>query len=455
MKLRTKIHFFTTLLMLSLLVLVNFGVYKLYGQLSVNTEYKQLKIRGEELVTTFNQLTEPSDPDIVLRAYMPSDGAIRVLNEELLEITSVASPHLESIQMEIDVGHQYALKEDKGIPIIMIEVPTIWTDGNVVTFQLIQRLEDFAVNRDLLKLILIAVTILVAIPILLSNMALSSIILKPLEKLNQAMRKSSTSGTYEKIDESIAGKDELAEISRTFNNMMKALETNYRKQEQFVSNASHELKTPLTVIDSYAKLLLRRGFSNEKISNEALTAIVNETSRMNDLIVQMLEIAKNKEQISLNIETINVNQLLENVLSQLRQAYNRDFQLQVDSTFFVSTDVSRLKQLLYILLDNARKYSDDKIIIQVSKADPFITIDIQDFGVGIPQSQLPHLFDRFYRVNQDRNRKTGGSGLGLAIAKDLAELLNIQMKVESELNIGTTFTLMIPIDSPRKELESP
>ncbi len=201
---------------------------------------------------------------------MPSNGEIRVINENGVEITSVASLSFDQVEMKIEKNDQYALKEVNGVPIIMIEIPTIWTDGNVVTFQLIQQLDDVAFNRDLLKLILIAVTILVAIPILLSNMALSSIILKPLEKLNQIMSKSSTSGTYEKIDESIAGKDELAEIGRTFNHMMEALETNYRKQQQFVSNASHELKTPLTVIDSYAKLLLRRGFTNEKIAKEAL-----------------------------------------------------------------------------------------------------------------------------------------------------------------------------------------
>ncbi len=123
-------------------------------------------------------------------------------------------------------------------------------------------------------------------------------------------------------------------------------------------------------------------------------------------------------------------------------------------SLFVNTDEQRIKQLLYILLDNARKYSDDKIIIKASGENEYVSVDIQDFGVGIPKDQLPHLFDRFYRVKQDRNRKTGGTGLGLAIAKELADLLQIEMIVDSEVGVGTTFTLIIPIKFTDKEVDS-
>jgi two-component system sensor histidine kinase ArlS len=447
MKLRTKIHLFTTLLMLVLLVLMNSGVYLLYEQLAINTEYKQLKTRGEELLSTFKQLPDgTADPNMVLRAYMPTDGAVRVINENGVEITSISSPTIGNVQLEVGKNEDYAKDVVDGIPVIMIEAPAIWTDGSVVKFQLSQRLDEVANNLGLLKLILVAVTTLITIPLLLSNMALSRIILKPLERLSTAMKKSGTSGTYEKIEKAEDGKDELAEISRTFNGMMGALETNYRKQEQFVSNASHELKTPLTVIESYAKLLLRRGFTNEKVAKEALEAIVSESSRMNDLIVQMLEIAKNKENTSLSIGPVNLSQLIEDTASQMQQAYNRKFELQGDSNLFASTDEQKLKQLLFILLDNARKYSEDKIVVTTTKKDTTVLIAIQDFGEGIPEDQLSHLFDRFYRVNKDRNRKTGGTGLGLAIANELSKRLLIDIQVESELGVGTCFTLLIPTE---------
>lgn len=453
MKLRTKIHLFTTLLMLSLLIFIHIGIFLLYEQLSINTEVEQLQLRGEELLTTLNKVPAVNTDD-VLRAYMPTNGKIRVFDENGNKITSVEyTLSLADIQIDVSEGKSYGKTTIDGQPVIMVSYPAIWVDGSIVEIQLIQLLNDLARNKELLKLILIVVTVLVAIPILLSNMALSSIIIKPLERLSSAMKKNATSRSYEKIELSKVGKDELAEIGRTFNFMMEALETNYKKQEQFVSNASHELKTPLTVIESYAKLLLRRGFTNEQVANEALEAIVSESSRMNDLIVQMLELAKNKEHQAPKITHLNVIKLLENTVSQMRQAYNRNFILHCEKDLWIHSDEQKLKQLLFILLDNARKYSEKEVIVTVRAIDDKVSIAIQDFGVGIPKENISHLFDRFYRVVKDRNRKTGGTGLGLSIAKEIADILQIEIEVESEENVGSTFTLFIPETIQQSEVD--
>lgn len=439
MKLKSKIHLFTTLLMLVLLILMNSSVYLLYEHLAINTEYKQLKSRGEELLVAITQMEQDADPSMILRAYMPTNGAIRIEG-----VTSVSSPNIQIPTIEKTKGEHFAKAKVDDALFIMTEVPAIWVDGKIVTIELYQRLDDLVSNQELLKLILVAATILIATPILLSNLALSHIILKPLERLSTTMKHNASSATFEKIENAETGKDELAEISRTFNQMMESLELNYKKQQQFVSNASHELKTPLTVIESYANLLLRRGVSNEKVTKEALEAIANESSRMNSLIVQMLELAKNKEKISLSSEKIDVKMLIKNTVTQMEQAYNRTFELHLNEELIIHSDEQKLKQLLFIVLDNARKYSEDKIIVKASKLKDNIEVEIQDFGVGIPKEQLPHLFDRFFRVSEDRNRKTGGTGLGLAIAKELANLLQIDIKVESEINKGTRFIFHIP-----------
>ncbi|TSI10586.1 cell wall metabolism sensor histidine kinase WalK [Lysinibacillus sp. BW-2-10] len=454
MKLRTKIHLFTTLLMVALLIVMNYGIFLLYEQLSIDTEAKQLHSRGEELLTALSKVDQTANVDTILRAYIPTNGAIRVLNTNGKEITSISTSFsMDSISTKIDEKEQYSISEVDGSPLIITQTKAIWINGKVVDLQLLQRLDDLAKNQQLLKLILVAMTVLIAIPILLSNMALSRIILRPLEQLILAMKKSETSGTYEKLEKSDVGKDELAEMGRTFNRMMEALETNYMKQQQFVSNASHEFKTPLTVIESYAKLLLRRGFTNEKVATEALEAIVNESTRMNNMIVQMLELAKYKERIPLSIQQLDVTHLLENTLTQMRQAYNRNFHYQFAESLYIITDEPKLKQLLFILLDNARKYSDERIEVSATKQTNSITISIRDYGVGIPQDQLPHLFDRFFRVSEDRNRKTGGTGLGLAIANEIAHSLQIKIEVESEVDVGTCFILHIPL-SIKNEVES-
>lgn len=438
--------------MLILLILMNSSVYLLYEHLAIDTEYKQLKNRGEELLSAITQMEPNTEVTVVLRAYMPTNGAIRVVNDQQKEITPSV---LSSLSMNLATikkaeGDAYTKTQIDGSPLIMIETPAIWVDGSVVSIQLFQRLDDLASNQELLKLILVAATILIATPILLSNLALSHIILKPLNRLSTTMKHNASSGTFEKIENAEAGKDELAEISRTFNKMMESLELNYQKQQQFVSNASHELKTPLTVIESYANLLQRRGFTNEKVAKEALEAIRNESSRMNSLIVQMLELAKNKEKITLTTEKIDFGSLLKNTVTQMEQAYNRKFELHLNNQLTIYSDEQRLKQLLFIILDNARKYSDQHIVVKASELNDTIVVEIQDFGVGIPKEQIPHLFDRFFRVSEDRNRKTGGSGLGLAIAKELADHLQIDIKVESEMNRGTCFILHIPYQMNRE-----
>lgn len=128
----------------------------------------------------------------------------------------------------------------------------------------------------------------------------------------------------------------------------------------------------------------------------------------------------------------------------MEQAYHRTFRIDAQIPKFIYSDEKILKQLLFILLDNARKYSEDEVHILATETTNQVRITIQDFGMGIPAEHIPHLFERFYRVTEDRNRKTGGSGLGLAIAHELAQQLGITIDVKSKLGEGSSFTLCIP-----------
>ena len=413
--------------MLVILVSTNSGVYFLYEKLAYNTEYKQLQHRGDELSTALSQLEVQTNIQQVIRAYMPTDGAVHVHDEG-------QNPKMK-VQATLNMPDEEYLT---------FEMPAIWPDGTVVQIKLVQSMEEVARTMSLLKIILILVTLLASIPIFLASLALSRLILQPLERLNHTMKKSADTGKYEQIELTDKGKDELTEISRTFNGMMEKLEQHYQKQQQFVSNASHELKTPITVIESYAKLLLRRGFGNEAVAKESLQAIANESTRMHEMVLQLLELAKNKEQLDIQWAQIELAPLLEKTASQMQQAYHRPFIVDDTMPSHIYSDEKMLKQLLFILLDNARKYSEGEIRIHASENDQHVLITIQDFGEGIPEEHLPHLFERFYRVGEDRNRKTGGTGLGLAIAKELANQLLMTIKVESTVGMGSSFMLCIP-----------
>ena len=427
MKLKTKIHLLTTLLMLVILVSTNMGIYLLYEKFAYNTEYKQLQSRGDELSTALSQLEAQTTIKQVIRAYMPSNGAVFVYDED------------DKLELEIQASSRMP-----DVHYITVEMPAIWPDESVVHLKLVQPIEEVEKTLNLLKIILILVTLVAAIPIFLASLALGRIILHPLERLSTTMKKSAETGQYEKIELTKQGRDELTEISRTFNGMMEKLEQHYQKQQQFVSNASHELKTPITVIESYAKLLLRRGLKNEAVAKESLQAIANESTRMHEMVLQLLELAKNKEQLAIEWRQIELVPLLENAVTQMQQAFHRTLILEGPIPSHVYSDEKLLKQLLFIFLDNARKYSDGEIRIHTRENNQHVFITIQDFGEGIPKEHIPHLFERFYRVGEDRNRKTGGTGLGLAIAKELAGQLLITIQVESTVGKGSSFTLGIP-----------
>jgi len=426
MRLKTKIHLLTTLLMLVILVATNSGIYFLYEQLAYNTEYKQLQARANELSSALSQLNEQTNLQQVLRAYMPTDGAVYIYEGE---------------QLKTKVQATFEMSKT---PSISYSMPAIWIDGTVIQIQLKQSMEEVATTLSLLKVILIIVSIVASIPIFLASLALGRLILQPLERLNQTMLKSAATGSYEKIVLTDKGGDELAKINHTFNMMMEKLEQHYQKQQQFVSNASHELKTPITVIESYAKLLLRRGFDNKEVAQESLQAIVNESSRMHEMVLQLLELAKNKEHLAIQFTQLELSPLLRKVASQMQQAYHRSFIVDAEVPRYMYSDEKLVKQLLFILLDNARKYSEGDVYIHATESADCVIITIQDKGIGIPAEHIPHLFERFYRVTEDRNRKTGGSGLGLAIAQELALQLGIIIEVESKLGQGSSFILRVP-----------
>lgn len=445
MKLKTKIHLFSTLLMLIILALTNIGIYFLFEKMAYDTEYNQLQIGSEEMTKSFSKMTAQTDPSTVTLAHMPRDGAIRIFDEEGAQIESKESKvGLKNFTPTFKQDARYSIEKYEGIPTISLRMPVIWTDGKVVELQVIHQLVDVKRNLTTLMLVLAGVTLVAMIPILISSIALSRILIHPIERLIETMSQSREAGTYEKINLPSKGKDEMTQMAFTFNEMMEQLEQNFVQQEEFVSNASHELKTPLTVIESYARLLTRHGFDNQEVAEEAVGAILGESVRMKEMIEQLLQLARNHEQLAFNFVKTNLNDQIEKTLQPMRQAYARDFTFEGAPHAIAVTDGEKFRQLLYILLDNARKYSEEKIKITMEENEDGYPISITDYGDGIPEKALPHIFTRFYRVEEDRNRKTGGTGLGLAIAKELADGLGIQLKIESISGMGTTIRLFVP-----------
>ena len=260
------------------------------------------------------------------------------------------------------------------------------------------------------------------------------------------MQKNIKNQSFDQIPIQSNSKDEIADMTKTYNTLMDELEQSYMRQQQFVGNASHELKTPLTVIESYADLLLRRGFDQKEVAVEALEAISSESKTMKALIEQMLELAKSMESMKIDVAELELLSFVENLVRQMNRSYDVSVDVQGEEVI-VATDKQKLQQILYILIDNARKYSDtgSPITIVVRQNAHDATLSVIDRGIGIPPEDLPHIFERFYRVTKDRNRKTGGTGLGLSIATQLATLIHAKLSAESTVGVGTTIHLTIAL----------
>ena len=442
MKLKTKVNLFSTLLTLLILIGSFTGIYFLYKEFAYSTEAKQLQVRANELATAVSSLTTADGMDTIIRAYIPTEGAIIVRDETGKNIIHLQMTS-QQIEFEVDDDELYTKKIIGTIPYIGLTTPLIWPDQQIVEAQFIQPLPTIAENLNRLMIILLLMTLLSLVPMYLASQLLVRLIVKPVQRLTTTMEKNIHDSSFEQLPVKKSSKDEITQMTLTYNHLMAQLEDVHEKQQQFVGNASHELKTPLTVIESYAKLLKRRGTSNANVTKEALTAILNEASNMKTMIGQMLALAKATETTKVTLTFVSLQPFVQAIAQSFEAAYYRQIHVDVPN-IEIKTDEAKLKQLLFIFIDNAQKYSDDVIEIAAHSTD-FLDITIRDYGIGIPTEDIPHLFNRFYRVDKDRNKKTGGVGIGLSIAKELADRMNAKISIESMLGSGTTIHIQLPL----------
>lgn len=242
------------------------------------------------------------------------------------------------------------------------------------------------------------------------------------------------------------GDKELVGLEYAVNGLIKRMRESYEQQARFVSDASHELRTPIAVIKGYADMLDRWGKDDEKILQESVEAIKTESNNMNYLVEQLLFLARGDSgKTKLNISSINLLDMMKEVYDEsimIDQEHKYVFDQEGETIF--KADVALLKQAARILVDNAAKYTpkDGTIKIGIINNENNCGFYVQDSGIGIAKDNLPHLFDRFYRADDSRTRETGGTGLGLAIAKWIIDRHNGHFEVVSYEEIGTKISVI-------------
>jgi heavy metal sensor kinase len=272
--------------------------------------------------------------------------------------------------------------------------------------------------------------------------------LKPVDEMTQKARSIEERDLSQRLE--VRTRDELGRLAATLNAMIARLEKAFGRQRQFTSDASHELRAPLAVIEAESTLTLQRKRAASEY-RQSLETIAQEAARMSLVIDQLLSLARaDSEKEPLSFEEVSLGELIKELSSDLEVlCRHKGLELelaQLDDSV-VKGDKPRLRVLFLNLLDNAIRYTPGggKISISLRREGQMAVVSISDTGPGIPAADLPHIFERFYRVDKARSRTEGGSGLGLSIAQYIAEVHGGRIEAESELGKGSTFRVWLPL----------
>ncbi|WP_339010439.1 HAMP domain-containing sensor histidine kinase [Fusobacterium animalis] len=235
---------------------------------------------------------------------------------------------------------------------------------------------------------------------------------------------------------------EFSILQKSFKNMLMRLKEHSQLQMDFVNNASHELKTPIFILKGYIEMLSDWGKDDKKVLGESLFTLKAETQNMQELVEKLLFLAKSKKLI-IDKHSINLNSILKDTINNLILVYPKQKINYNGSDISMNSDAALLKLLFKNLIENAIKYGNNNLVNVVLKKEKKIEVIIEDFGVGISKDALPHIFERFYREDEARNREIKSYGLGLSIVKEIITLLNIDIQIESQLGKGTKITLQL------------
>jgi two-component system sensor histidine kinase BaeS len=285
---------------------------------------------------------------------------------------------------------------------------------------------------------------------ILSSYWVAKSITIPLRKLNIAVENIRKGSLGQKVD--ISSRDEIGHLANAFNHLTEELIVNQRLRKRLLADIAHELNTPLTVISGNLEGMLCGIVSRE---DQQLQSIHEEVAHLSKLIGDLKDLSlAEARQLELEIAPIDMKQLLTRIMQTLTPlAEEKGLQLiyKPSLTPIIQGDSNRIHQIFSNLLTNAFRYTLPEGIITIStkelgeKNNRWLAIAIRDTGVGIAEDELPYIFERFYRTSRSRSKKSGGSGIGLAIVKELVEIHDGRVTVESQVGMGSLFTVYLPI----------
>ena len=296
--------------------------------------------------------------------------------------------------------------------------------------------------------ILAAVTLVAAIVVVLASIGIATLVLDPVKRLTDAMEEISSEQLGRRIGWS-SRSDELGRLAAAFDRMLDRLQAAFARERQFISDASHELKTPLTVINANAQMLRRWADRDEQIRRESLEAIIDESAGLAGMVSGMLLLAKADSGERIPMEPVDVSSLAREVTESARSRAEQkglalEFVPSAESAIVYGSE-SLLRQLFSNLVDNAVKFTDSgRVDVAVRIEGNDAVGEVRDTGAGIDDESLARVFDRFYRSDKSRNRAVEGTGLGLAIVRSIARVHGGTVAASRRPEGGSVFTVRLP-----------
>lgn len=441
MSLRTRLILLSSLWILLIVVVFNVSLYSYISTSTTLNETKllwkkaQIILRNPEIRDP-RQWTKPEllddfkEPDMMVRIIAPNHTVVSGFSTQ---------PQLSGYPVVYRTSYHTDLVNDVGYRMLFLQVPIYDQDRQIALLELGKALN---VVSEWLKLLGTGVGIAtggVLAFALISGYVYTQILIRPLRELLESMNAVRRNRTFVTLSPKYTSqKDELGKLGQTFNEMIQALREHDEKQKQFVADASHELRTPLTVIESYTSLLRRWGGDDPALREEALQAIHGETLRLKGLVQSLLRLAELEQLEREPLRPVEVVALMRETAERISVTFKRELHVDAGEERIVCQgEEDSLKQLFIIILDNACKYSGREVRVALSKEGGEAVILVKDEGIGIPETDLPFLFERFYRVDKVRSRSSGGTGLGLSIAKQIVQRHQGSIRIRSREGQGT------------------
>ena len=349
----------------------------------------------------------------------------------------------------LDTGHLLFARRTTGSWVGYCTAGVVYASDIIGVLLLVSPVQEIMQNLYQLQDQMILIFVLIAAAALLSSWIFSQVITRPIAGLNRGIQRMSKGDFSSRVR--VRGSGEMKQLARAFNSMSEKLETLDQSRNQFVSNASHELKTPLATMKIMIESLIYQPDMDKDLRTEFMTDINNEIDRLSAIVSDLLTLVQmDSQNVKLSRENLSIAQLIKDNAHRLQPIAEQKGQkilLTLSDPCDIYADKSKLNQVIYNLMENAVKYTQNGGVIRVNlqRQGRDARFTVSDNGPGIPKENLPHIFDRFYRVDKARSREKGGTGLGLSIVHQLVLLHGGAISVESEEGKGATFIVELPL----------